>query len=93
MVQNRYAGELGRGALGQDKPTAHFIKVVISYACLSSPNACLGVFATFMDKPFGWRFEHANGKQNSVVVNFVLESRLPFAYKSVSFTEKRRRDP
>ena len=32
--QNRYAGELGRGALGQDKQTAHFIKVVISYVCL-----------------------------------------------------------
>ena len=34
VVQNRYAGELGRGALGQDKQTAHFIKVVISYVCL-----------------------------------------------------------
>ena len=33
-VKNRYAGELGRGALGQDKQTAHFIKVVISYVCL-----------------------------------------------------------
>ena len=34
VVKNRYAGELGRGALGQDKQTAHFIKVVISYVCL-----------------------------------------------------------
>ena len=34
VVQNCYAGELGRGALGQDKQTAHFIEVVISYVRL-----------------------------------------------------------
>ena len=34
VVENRYAGELGRGALGQDKQTAHFIEVVISYVRL-----------------------------------------------------------
>ena len=33
VVQIRYAGELRRGALGQDKQTAHFNKVVISYVC------------------------------------------------------------
>ena len=90
VVQNRYAGKLGRGALGQDKQTAHFIKVVISYVCLL-PMRVLGCL------PFLWtniRFAvWANGTQNSVLVNFVPESRLPFAYKSVSFTEKRRREP
>ena len=41
VVQNRYAGELGRGALGQDKQTAHFIEVVISYVRLL-PMCVLG---------------------------------------------------
>ena len=55
VVQNRYAGELGRGALGQDKQTAHFVKVVISYVCLL-PMRVLGCLPFFMDKPFGSRF-------------------------------------
>ena len=55
VVQNRYAGELGRGALGQDKQTAHFTKVVISYVCLL-PMRVSGCLPFFMDKPFGSRF-------------------------------------
>ena len=91
VVQNRYAGELGRGALGQDKQTAHFIKVVISYVCLLSMRVLDSL-------PFLWTNHSVHGlgtdgKPNSVLVNFFPESRLPFAYKSVSFTEKRRRKP
>ena len=91
VVQNRYAGELGRSALGQEKQTAHFIKVVISYVCLLSMRVLDSL-------PFLWTNHSVHGlgtdgKPNSVLVNFFPESRLPFAYKSVSFTEKRRRKP
>ena len=54
VVQNRYAGELGRGALGQDKQTAHFIKVVISYVCLL-PVRVLGCL------PFLWTNHSVRG--------------------------------
>ena len=91
VIQNRYAGELGRSALGQEKQTAHFIKVVISYVCLLSMRVLDSL-------PFLWTNHSVHGlgtdgKPNSVLVNFFPESRLPFAYKSVSFTEKRRRKP
>ena len=54
VVKNRYAGELGRGALGQDKQTAHFIKVVISYVCLL-PMRVLGCL------PFLWTNHSVGG--------------------------------
>ena len=31
-----------------------------------------------LSKPFGSQFDRANGKQNSGLINFVLESHLPF---------------
>ena len=61
----------GRTGTRQTKSSHH-----LYFLCLSSPSACLELFTIYMDKPFGWRFGHANGKQNSVVVNFVPESRL-----------------
>ena len=49
VVQNRYAGELGRSAHSSLHQSCNFL-------CLSSLNACLGFFTIFMDKPFGSRF-------------------------------------
>ena len=63
----------GRTGTRQTKSSHH-----LYFLCLSSPSACLELFTIYMDKPFGWRFGHANGKQNSVVVNFVPESRRVF---------------
>ena len=60
VVQNRYAGELGRGALGQDKQTAHFIKVVISYVCLL-PMRVLGCL------PFLWTKHSVGGLSMQMV--------------------------
>ena len=60
VVQNRYAGELGRGALGQDKQTAHFIKVVISYVCLL-PMRVLGCL------PFLWTNHSVGGLSMQMV--------------------------
>ena len=54
VVQKHYAGELGTGALGQDKQTAHFIKVIISYVCLL-PVRVLGRL------PFLWTNHSARG--------------------------------
>ena len=51
VVQNRYAGELGRSAHSSLHQSCNFL-------CLSSLNACLGFFTIFMDKPFGSRFGH-----------------------------------
>ena len=60
VVQNRYAGELGRGALGQDKQTAHLIKVEISYVCLL-PMRVLGCL------PFLWTNHSVGGLSMQMV--------------------------
>ena len=86
VVQNRYAGELGRSALGQDKQTAHFIKVVISYVCLLSMRVLDSL-------PFLWTNHSVHGlgtdgKQNSVLVNFFPESAFTICVQ-ISFIYRR----
>ena len=86
VVKNRYAGELGRGALGQDKQTAHFIKVVISYVCLLSMRVLDSL-------PFLWTNHSVHGlgtdgKQNSVLVNFFPESAFTICVQ-ISFIYRR----
>ena len=79
----------GRSGTRQTNSSLHWS---CNFLCSSSPNACLGLFTIFMDKPFGWQFGQMVYKIQRLV-KFVPESRLPFACKLVSFTEKRRRKP